>query len=88
VLAAAKKMFGYDCAMCHGAKGDGKGEMTESMQLVMKDWHDPPVLSAMSDGQIYDLIVKGKDKMAGEGDRMQPVKVWGMVLYVRTFAKK
>ena len=31
VLAAAKKIFGYDCAMCHGANGDGKGDLVESM---------------------------------------------------------
>ena len=40
--------------------GDGKGEMVESMKLTMKDWRDPAVLSNVSDGEIYDLIVKGK----------------------------
>jgi mono/diheme cytochrome c family protein len=88
VLAAAKKVFGYDCAMCHGESGDGKGELVESMSLKMKDWHDSGVLTGLSDGDIYDLIVKGKDKMVGEGDRLAPAKVWGLVHYVRTFAKK
>src|SRR6266404_9440877 len=88
VLAAAKKVFGYDCAMCHGESGNGKGELVESMSLKMKDWHDPAVLSGISDGDIYDLIVKGKDKMIGEADRLAPAKVWGLVDYVRTFAKK
>ena len=87
-LAAAKKIFGYDCAMCHGTGGDGKGELVESMGLKVKDWHDPAVLGAISDGDIYELIVKGKDKMVGEGDRLAPAKVWGLVNYVRTFAKK
>ena len=88
VLAAAKKVFGYDCAMCHGESGDGKGDLVESMSLKMKDWHEPAVLTGMSDSDIYDLIVKGKDKMVGEGDRLAPAKVWGLVLYVRTFEKK
>jgi mono/diheme cytochrome c family protein len=88
VLAAAKKVFGYDCAMCHGESGNGKGDLVESMTLKMKDWHDPAVLTGMSDSDIYDLIVKGKDKMVGEGDRLAPAKVWGLVHYVRTFAKK
>jgi len=74
--------------MCHGAGGDGKGELVESMGLKVKDWHDPAVLGAISDGDIYELIVKGKDKMVGEGDRLAPAKVWGLVNYVRTFAKK
>ena len=25
-LAEARKMFGYNCAMCHGKAGDGKGD--------------------------------------------------------------
>jgi mono/diheme cytochrome c family protein len=88
VLAAAKKVFGYDCSMCHGDSGDGKGDLVESMSLKMKDWRELAALNAMSDGDIFDLIVKGKDKMVGEGDRLAPAKVWGLVLYVRSLAKK
>jgi mono/diheme cytochrome c family protein len=88
VLAAAKKIFGYDCAMCHGSNGDGKGELVESMKLKMKDWHQADALDGISDGDIFDLIVKGKDKMIGEGDRLAPAKVWGLVHYVRSFPKK
>ena len=88
VLAAAKKIFGYDCAMCHGLNGDGKGELVESMKLKMKDWHEADALGGISDGEIFDLIVKGKDKMIGEGDRLAPAKVWGLVHYVRSFPKK
>ena len=88
VLAAAKKIFGYDCAMCHGANGDGKGELVESMKLKMKDWHEADALGGISDEEIFDLIVKGKDKMIGEGDRLAPAKVWGLVHYVRSFPKK
>jgi mono/diheme cytochrome c family protein len=87
-LAASKKMFGYDCAMCHGATGDGKGEMVESMKLTMHDWREPATLSGMSDAQIYELIVKGKGQMTGEGDRLPPNEVWKMVNYVRALAKK
>jgi mono/diheme cytochrome c family protein len=87
-IAAVKKIYGYDCAMCHGAAGDGKGDVAASMNLTMKDWRDSGVLSALSDAQMYDLIVKGKDKMIGEGDRLPPEKAWNMVHYVRSFAKK
>ena len=40
-LAEARKCSSYDCAMCHGEHGDGKGEIVESMKLTMHDWHDP-----------------------------------------------
>ena len=35
--AHAKMMFGIDCAMCHGANGNGKGDLVEDMHLTMKD---------------------------------------------------
>ena len=35
-MATVKKIYGYDCAMCHGAAGDGKGDVAASMNLAMK----------------------------------------------------
>lgn len=87
-LAAAKKMFGFDCAMCHGANGDGKGDMVESMKLTLKDWRDPQSLAGVTDGEMYEVITKGRGKMTGEGDRLPAEKVWNMVNYVRSLAKK
>ncbi|MGB2662968.1 MAG: cytochrome c [Candidatus Acidiferrum sp.] len=87
-LAEAKKFFGYDCAMCHGADGDGKGDLAASMGLKMNDWRNAATLSAMPDGEIFDLIEKGKGKMTGEGDRVSSEMAWKLVNYVRSFAKK
>jgi mono/diheme cytochrome c family protein len=87
-LAAAKKMYGYDCAMCHGTSGDGKGDMVESMKLSMKDWRDVAALTGISDAAMFEIIMKGKGKMTGEGDRLPANQVWGMVNYVRSLAKK
>ena len=87
-LAAAKKFFGYDCAMCHGASGDGKGDLAASMGLKMKDWNDSTTLSALSDSEIFEVIEKGKGKMTGEGDRVPAEMVWKLVNYVRAFAKQ
>jgi len=88
VIAEAKKVFGYDCSMCHGDNGDGKGDLVESMKLQMKNWHESTAIDDLSDQAIYDLIVKGKDKMVGEGDRLAAPKVWGLVHYVRALGKK
>jgi ribosomal protein L24E len=68
--------------------GDGKGEVVESMKLVMRDWHDPAALEGKSDGEIFYIITKGKGKMMGEGDR-QPEKLrWNLVNLVRSMAGK
>jgi mono/diheme cytochrome c family protein len=87
--AFAKKMFGYDCAECHGEKGDGKGELAADMKPPLKDWtSDDTVLKSISDQQMYDLIVKGKGAMLGEGERLKPDQVWNLVIYTRTLGKK
>ena len=87
-LAEARKVFGYDCDMCHGPKGDGKGDVVESMKLTMHDWRDPVTLANISDGEIFYIITKGKGKMMGEGDRVPEKLRWNLVNLVRAMAAK
>src|SRR5271156_2375342 len=87
-LAAARKIYGYDCAMCHGPKGDGKGDIVESMKLTMHDWNDPASLAGKTDGEIFFIITKGKGKMMGEGDRLPETMRWNLVNLVRSYSKK
>jgi hypothetical protein len=87
-LAAARKMYGYDCAMCHGAKGDGKGDVVESMKLTMHDWRESATLEGKSDGELFYIITKGKGKMMGEGDRVSETVRWNLVNLVRSYSKK
>jgi cytochrome c5 len=87
-LAEARRVFKYDCAMCHGEHGDGKGEVVESMKLAMHEWRDPAALEGKTDGELFYIITKGKGKMMGEGDR-QPEKLrWNLVNLVRAMAAK
>ncbi len=87
-LAEARKVFGYDCEMCHGAKGDGKGEVVESMKLTMHDWREPATLASLSDGEIFYIITKGKGKMMAEGERVPEKLRWNLVNLVRSLAAK
>ena len=86
--AQAKKMYGYDCAMCHGEKGDGKGDLVADMKLTLKDYTDPAALKDMTDGQLFYVIKNGKGQMPPEGDRGKADDIWNMVILVRSFAKK
>lgn len=88
VLAAAKKTWGYDCAMCHGADGGGKGDLAGDMKLTLLDYRDPDALKNMTDGELYWIIDKGKGQMSGEGGRLKAPEIWGLVNYVRSFGKK
>ena len=87
--AGAKKLFGYHCAMCHGADGDGKGDLAEEMKLKLKDWRDPNSLEKFTDGELFYIVTNGRGKMTGgEVDRTSAEARWNLVNYVRAFAKK
>jgi cytochrome c5 len=86
--AHAKKIWGYDCAMCHGEKGNGKGDVVEAMKLTMKDYTDPAALKDMTDGQLFDIIKNGKGQMPGEGDRTKTDDVWNLIILIRSMSKK
>ena len=84
-LARGKKIYGYDCAVCHGKNGDGKGDMTDMKGIP--DFTDPTVQKAHTDGEWFDVIQKGKGEMPPEGDRAKPEDIWNLVNYLRSFAK-
>jgi len=86
--AHAKKMYGYDCAMCHGTNGNGKGDVVADMKLVLKDYTDTMALKDLSDGELFYIIKNGKGQMPGEGDRAKADDIWNMVILVRSFSKK
>lgn len=87
-LAQGKKSYGFDCAMCHGKDGDGKGDLAEDMKLKLADYRDPAALKDFTDGELFYIIKNGKGEMTGEGDRAKADEIWDMVNYVRSFAKK
>jgi mono/diheme cytochrome c family protein len=86
-MAHAKKVYGYDCAMCHGATGNGKGELVAELKLNLRDWTVPAALKDRTDGELSYIITHGQGQMPAEGDRAKPDDIWNMVVMVRGFAK-
>jgi mono/diheme cytochrome c family protein len=87
-LAHARKMYGYDCAMCHGENGNGQGELAVQLKMDLKDWTNPAALQGRTDGELFYIIKNGQGQMSAEGDRAKPEDLWNMVVMVRSFAKK
>ena len=88
VPAHVKKIYEVDCALCHGANGNGKTDLAKDMQLVLSDFTDPKTLASMSDQQIFDLIRKGKDKMPPEEEgRAKNDDLRHLITYLRSMAK-
>ncbi|MGA6985139.1 MAG: cytochrome c [Terriglobales bacterium] len=87
-IAKGKKMYGIDCAMCHGEKGDGKGDMGSDYKN-MPDFTNPDTLKNRTDGELFYITRNGKgDDMPPEDNRAKDEEVWNMVNLIRSFAKK
>ena len=87
-MAQGKKWYGYDCAMCHGKDGDGKGEVGADMKLKVSDLTDPATLKDRTDGELFYIIKNGKGDMPPEGTRLKSDELWSLVNYVRSLTKK
>lgn len=88
-LAEARKLYGYDCAMCHGKEGGGKGDLAQDMKLELHDWRDPSTIEKMTDGELFWIVSNGKGKMVGgEADRSPEKMRWNLVNLIRSFGKK
>jgi mono/diheme cytochrome c family protein len=87
--AKAKSLYQIDCAMCHGDNGNGKTDLATSMSLTLDDWTDSKTLADKSDGDLFNIIRNGKDKMPPEADgRANDTEVWNLVIYIRSLSKR
>jgi mono/diheme cytochrome c family protein len=87
-IARGKKWYCYDCAMCHGKDGDGKGGVGVDMKLKVSDFTDPATLKDRTDDELFYIIKLGKGDMPPEGARMKTDELWDLVNYARSLAKK
>jgi len=86
-LGRAKKIYGYECSMCHGDDGGGAGDLAKNMKSKMADFRDPSTLKGHTDGELFYIIKNGKGEMEGEGQRVKPENTWDLVNYLRSFSK-
>lgn len=88
-LAKAEEVYKIDCAVCHGANGNGKTDLAASMQLTLDDWTDPKTLAGKSDDELFKIIRDGKDKMPSEpAGRASDSEVRGLIQYIRSMAQQ
>lgn len=86
-LAKGKKMYGVDCEMCHGKRGDGKGDLGGDYKTI-PDFTNAEAMKKRSDGELFYITRNGKGDMPPEDNRAKDDDVWNMVNYVRALAKK
>ncbi|RPI99974.1 MAG: DUF3341 domain-containing protein, partial [Chloroflexi bacterium] len=84
-LERGKILYGYNCAMCHGAAGDLQGAevgkyFPEAASLVSEN------VQNLSDDEIFVVITLGKNRMPSLGENLDPGETWDIVHYVRSLS--
>ena len=86
-MARAKKLYGMDCAMCHGEKGNGKGDAASDIKNVT-DFSNPDSMKDRGDGELFYIIRNGKGEMPREDKRATDDDLWNLVHHIRSMARK
>ena len=81
-----QRLFASQCAMCHGSKGDGKGDLALLDKLPTPDFTTLEQQKKRTDGALFYIITTGHGAMPGQGDRLRPDQKWNMINFIRSLA--
>lgn len=89
LIERGERQFNINCAICHGASGNGKGVTSKFGILTAFNFHqagatDPTNAGAYRpDGAIFDVITNGKGLMGPYGGNLVVRDRWAIVAYIR-----
>lgn len=79
--------LGIACASCHGAKGDGQGDMASMFDPPPRNFRCKATMEGVPDGQVFWVV-----RFGSPGTSMPPHKhlsderIWQVILYLRQLA--
>lgn len=80
-LAEGKALYTIYCAICHGNKGDGQGQLATSEKFLgIPAYNDPA--RAITEGSIYHVIYYGKNVMGSHASQLNEKERWQVVAHV------
>jgi mono/diheme cytochrome c family protein len=86
LLKRGQKEFQINCAVCHGATGQGNGITSKYGLLSIANYHQDK-FRQMADGQIFNTITNGKDTMMAYGDKVTVKDRWAIIAYIRALQR-
>jgi mono/diheme cytochrome c family protein len=85
-LARGQERYQINCAVCHGATGNGQGVAAKygwgAISNLQQDMY-----RKMADGEIYNTVAYGKGTMMGYGANLSLEDRWAIVAYVRVLQR-
>lgn len=85
LLERGKDMYQVNCAICHGASGNGKGVVSVYLLqagVMVTSLHNFPQETS-PDGYIFEVISNGKGLMGGYKHNLPVRDRWAIVAYLR-----
>ncbi|MBV8584890.1 MAG: cytochrome c [Verrucomicrobia bacterium] len=86
LLERGQKVFTINCAVCHGATGQGNGITTKYGLLGVANYQQDKYRQ-MADGQIFNTITNGYNTMMAYGDKITVKDRWAVVAYIRALQR-
>ncbi len=78
-MASAKQLFTIYCAICHGDKGDGKGNLVKREKFLgVPNYAE----RELTDGGIYHVITYGLNSMGSHKNQLTQHERWLVTAYV------
>jgi len=87
-VARGKKIYGSQCAMCHGQNADGKGDAAADMGIVPPDFTKADALKDRTDGDLFAILSQGSGVMPGQQERMKDKQKWDLINFLRAASGK
>jgi high-affinity iron transporter len=90
LLNQGKKLYEQNCSICHGPKGDGKGQLGAALKPAPSDFAEPLKKWPNTKGdlrKIFEVISKGIPNSAMvKWDQISEQERWALVYYVVNFS--
>ena len=78
------------CKLCHGARGDGRGDPDFDSTPPARNFTCAATMNALSDGQLFWIIRNGSPKTAMPAYKgsLSDTDIWNLITYIRSLASK
>ncbi|MEO6550396.1 MAG: cytochrome c [Ferruginibacter sp.] len=82
------RLFNINCAICHGAAGQGNGPLSTSGKIGGIANLTLPNYIALADGTMFHVMTYGKNNMGSYAPQLSRKQRWQMVHYIRSLQPK